>query len=223
MNASCSTPLPLARDRAQALLAYWFDGADDTNDIRPGHSCYQRWFGAEPQVDADVRAAFGADMQAARAGACAAWSTPAELLALVLLLDQVPRHVWRGSPHAFASDADALSLALRCLEQGFDRRLRFVERVFLLLPLQHAERIEDHHTALARFGDLAAQAHVCALPIAGFVDAAMQSEHEHQGELRRFGRYPGRNAALGRLSTPAELAHLDARRRHLDAQRVQTA
>lgn len=218
-----SDPIPMPPGRAHALLAYWFDGADDTVDIRPGHPCYRRWFGAGPQVDAEISGAFGADVQAARAGACAAWSAPAELLALVLLLDQVPRHVHRGEPGAFASDAAARVLALRCLAEGVDQRLRLVERVFLLLPLQHAEFIEDHHDALQRFGDLAAQAHARALPIAGFLEAAVRAEREHLDELQRFGRYPARNAALGRQSTPAELAYVDARRRPFAVRRARPA
>jgi uncharacterized protein (DUF924 family) len=200
---------PLARSRA--LLQEWFSGAADTEDIRPGHPCYRRWFAGGPAIDAAVREAFGADMRAARAGACAAWSAPEEQLALVLLLDQVPRHVYRGDVRAFDSDGAALALARKCLQTGIDQRLRLVERVFLLLPFQHAERVEDHGRALSLFEDLARQARVRGLAIVNFLEAAVQSEREHLDVLARFGRYPGRNAALGRASTAAELAWLGAR------------
>jgi uncharacterized protein (DUF924 family) len=139
---------PLDRGRASTLLGDWFEGADDATDIGRGHPCYRRWFAGGGAVDAEVRAAFADDMMTARAGGGAGWSSPTEALALVLLLDQVPRHVYRGDGRAFASDGAALGVAL--------------------------DRVRD-------------------------------GSHEHIDLLRRFGRYPGRNAALGRASRPAEL------------------
>lgn len=200
----------LDRSRAAAVLAYWFDGVDDATDIRREHPAYRRWFAATPEIDTDVRQRFAADMELARGGACAAWRAPDEILAHVLLLDQVPRHVYRGHARAFASDAAAQELALRCIAARDDERLLLVERVFLYLPLQHSERITDHGAACARFEALAAQGRAAGAGIAGFLDAALRAEYEHIELLRRFGRYPGRNAALGRASTPAELAYLEA-------------
>jgi uncharacterized protein (DUF924 family) len=201
---------PLDRGRGAALLDYWFEGADDAADIRRGHPCYRRWFGGGPAVDDEVRRAFAADLEAARAGACAGWTSPREVLALVLLLDQVPRHVYRGDGRAFASDEAALELARGCIREGADERLALVERVFLYLPIQHSERLEDHDLALERFEHLARLGREGGLGVVGFLQAAVQSEHEHIDLLRRFGRYPGRNAALGRASTPAELDYLGA-------------
>jgi uncharacterized protein (DUF924 family) len=199
---------PLDRSRAAALVGYWFDGATDEADIRPGHPCYRRWFGGGPEVDAEVGRAFADDMRAARAGACAGWSTPHEVLAQVLLLDQVPRHVYRGDGRAFDSDGAALELARRCMAGGLDERLRLVERVFLYLPIQHSERLDDHVQALDCYERLVRLALGRGLAIVGFLEAAVQAENEHRDLLDRFGRYPGRNAALGRTSTPAELDYL---------------
>jgi uncharacterized protein (DUF924 family) len=201
---------PLGTDRAIALLHYWFEGASDAANIGRGHPCYRRWFGREAEIDAEIVRAFAADLEAARAGACAAWVTPEETLAQVLLLDQVPRHVYRNDGRAFDSDEAALALARRCIDAGADEQLRLVERVFLYLPVQHSERLADHDLALERYEHLAQRAREGGLGILGFLEAAVQSEHEHIDLLRRFGRYPGRNAALGRTSTPAELDHLGA-------------
>ena len=195
---------------ATALLHYWFDGASDTTNIRRGHACYRRWFSGDPGIDAEVSGAFAADMEAARAGECSAWTAPREMLALVLLLDQVPRHVYRGDRRAFDSDAAAFELARRSIFDGIDGRLSLVERVFLYLPIQHSERIEDHQLTQGRWELMASRAREDGLAICDFLDAAVQAENEHLDLLLRFGRYPGRNAALGRISTAAELAHLGA-------------
>jgi uncharacterized protein (DUF924 family) len=198
--------------RAAAIVDYWFEGATETAEIGRGHPCYRRWFAGGAEIDAEIRAAFGADMEAARAGACAAWQAPREQLALVLLLDQVPRHVYRGDGRAFDSDGDALALARRCVADGSDAQLNLVERVFLYLPIQHSEHLPDHDLALERFEHLAARARERGLDVVGFLDAAVQAEHEHIDLLRRFGRYPGRNAALGRASTSEERDHLGVSR-----------
>ena len=202
---------PLRCERATALLNFWFDGAGDDADIRPGHPCYARWFGAATEVDAVVRDSFAPDMHAARGGARAHWRSPLEALALVLLLDQVPRHVYRGQAAAFASDDAALALAHRCLAEGLDAELSLVQGVFLLLPMQHAERWSDHAGVIERLEGALRRARHGGLAIAGFLAAALRAEREHQAELERFGRYPGRNAALGRVSTPTERDYLLAR------------
>ena len=190
------------------MLAYWFDGADDSTVIDSAHPAHRRWFAGQPAVDAEVQRAFAADMEAARAGACAAWTTPTETLAHVLLLDQVPRHVHRGAARAFDSDRAALELTRSCIDRGADERLRLIERSFLYLPLQHSERLEDHDLALELHESLIRRARGAGLGIASFLEAELDAELEHIDLLRRFGRYPGRNAALGRESTPAELAYL---------------
>jgi uncharacterized protein (DUF924 family) len=196
--------------RAEIVVRYWFDGASDAIEIGPGHPCYRRWFGGGVGLDAEIQRGFGADMEAARAGACPAWDTPRERLALVLLLDQVPRHVYRGDGRAFASDRDALALARWCIADGSDEQLALIERVFLYLPIQHSEQLPDHDLALERYEHLVGRARERRLAILGFLEAAVAAEHEHIELLRRFGRYPGRNAALGRISTAEERAHLDA-------------
>ena len=168
------------------------------------------WFGAGPQVwrkiwfvrDADFDTAcarFAPAREAALAGAHDAWAeTPRGVLALLILLDQLSRNLFRGQAEAFAADPRARDIARAALERGFDRALTPIERVFLYLPVMHAEDLADQDLSVA----------LCeALPP---IEGASVAEHarRHRDVIRRFGRYPHRNAALGRASMPDELAYL---------------
>jgi uncharacterized protein (DUF924 family) len=198
--------------RAEAILAWWFEGGDDANPIGPGSPCYQRWFRGDPAVDAQVADRFSEDVLAARAGALDAWRGSARgELALILLLDQFPRHLWRGRAEAFASDAAALELARDCIAAGRDEQLALIERIFVYLPIQHSERIADHAQAFERFRALEAQARASGAGVAALCAGAIGEQQDHHDTLLRFGRYPYRNAALGRRSTPEELAYLESR------------
>lgn len=196
-------------NRMNEVLAYWFDGAEDSAVIDAQHPCYKRWFRGGRTVDAHITAEFGADLAAARAGKYEDWkSTPRGALALVTLLDQFPRHVFRGDARAFDSDAAALALTRECIASGADEELALVERVFLYLPIQHSERIEDHDVAIERYTRLVTLATARGENILSFCQNGLKAQIEHTDTLRRFGRYPYRNAALGRQSTPAEVEYL---------------
>jgi uncharacterized protein (DUF924 family) len=191
------------------ILEFWFDGASDETRLERGDPSYQRWFGHDEGTDAYITKEFGVDVARARSGELDHWRTaPLDALALILLLDQFPRHIWRGNAAAFASDAAALTLALACIDARMDQDLSLCEQVFLYLPMQHSERLDDHEHSLRGYAALVEQASAKRLPILGFCQAALKAEHEHVETLRRFGRYPYRNAALGRLSTPAEATWL---------------
>ena len=160
-----------------------------------------RWFRKDPAVDAKIRTRYGAAIEAALAGACEAWSaTPRGALARILLLDQFTRNVFRGTPRAFAGDPLALDLAGRAVDAGFDRELDPHERWFLYLPFEHAEDAAAQDRSLELFGALARDT--------GHREPLEWAE-KHAAVIRRFGRYPHRNAILGRASTPEELAYLD--------------
>jgi uncharacterized protein (DUF924 family) len=191
--ASGSAPLPA---RAQAFLDFWFGPPDHPERLH--HK--QIWFRSTPEFDAAVRENSTADHDDAVAGALAAWEdAPLSALALVMLFDQVPRNVFRSTPRAFASDALALATARRCLERGFDRAVPAAWRVFFYLPFEHSEVLADQQRGL----DL-----LLALPP---VPGRRQDGHMsrlHLEIIERFGRFPHRNAILGRESTEAELAFL---------------
>lgn len=198
--------------RPSDILGFWFDGASDRTKIGRGSPAYARWFGRLPEVDQHIIAVFGDDVARAREGHMDAWCVePRGALALILLLDQFPRHVFRGDRRAFESDAKALEIARACIDAGTDESLSIVERVFLYLPIQHSERLADHDLALERIGSLVELARRRGSPLLEMCEAGLRSEQEHIDDLRRFGRYPYRNAALGRESTPEEIAWLRAR------------
>lgn len=190
--------------RAEELLAYWF-GPLDAEGL-PGEAAASRWFAGGPAFDEELRRRFGALHGEACAGRLDRWAeTPRGRLALVLLLDQLARNLHRGSAGAFAGDARALALAREALERGEDRRLGPCERVFLLLPFEHAEDLAAQDVAVAGFRALAAEVPPRGRELfASFLDYAVR----HRDVIERFGRFPHRNEALGRVPTDAERAHL---------------
>lgn len=190
--------------RAEDLLAYWFGPLDA--DGLAGQAVTSRWFAGGPAFDAELGRRFGDLHREARAGRLDRWAaTPRGRLALVVLLDQLSRNLHRGSAEAFAGDARALALAREALAQGEDRRLRLSERVFLLLPFEHAEDLAAQEVAVAGFRALAAEAPPRGQELfTGFLDYAVR----HHAVIERFGRFPHRNQALGRATSEAEAAYL---------------
>jgi uncharacterized protein (DUF924 family) len=153
------------------------------------------WFTKNPAFDEEIRARFLPLYERAARGELETWlREPANCLALVIVLDQFPRNLFRGSARAFAADALALQAARHAVSQRFDRGLSADERSFLYLPFEHSESLADQERA-------------CELmqPLGGEVyDYAVR----HRQIIGRFGRFPHRNAALGRDSTPEEIAFL---------------
>ena len=199
-------------NRAEEILAWWFEGGDDASPIGPGSPCYQRWFRGGAAVDAQVAERYTEDVHAARAGALDGWRASARgELALILLLDQFPRHLYRGRAEAFNSDAAALNVARACIAARRDEQLALIERIFVYLPIQHSERIADHELAFGRFRALQAQAQARGAGVVALCVGAVGEQQAHFDTLQSFGRYPYRNAALGRNSTAAELAYLASR------------
>lgn len=186
-------PLP---DRARALLDFWFGAPGDPERLH--HR--QIWFRSTSEFDAAVRGNFAADHEAAVAGALAAWeAAPLSALALVMLLDQVPRNIFRSTARAFASDGLALAATNRALDRGFDRRVPDAWRMFFYLPFEHSESVADQRRGL----DL-----LLALPPVPGRPGDGHMTRLHLEIVERFGRFPHRNAILGRASTPEEAAFL---------------
>ena len=183
--------------RAGEILAFWFGRPDE-----PGYlERREAWFKKDDAFDERIRAGFMADYERAAAGEYD-MLTPAPLgaLAVVILLDQFPRNMFRGTPRMYATDARALEIARAAIDQGLDARLSVVERTFFYLPFEHSEDIADQR----RCAELAEA-------IEDHPDKEMLVEwsRRHLVIIERFGRFPHRNAILGRSSTPEELAFLD--------------
>lgn len=181
--------------RPEEILDFWFTD-------RVQLLCFER----NDAFDAELRTKFGAAVAEAQAGGFEDWrATPEGTLALLILLDQMSRNIYRGSPQAFAGDARALAIAAQAVELGFDRHFAIPKRRFLYLPFEHSEDTAVQKRALALFGALAVE---CAPE--HNVDGAVQLIYaaRHAEIIFRFGRYPHRNAVLGRVSTAAEEAFL---------------
>lgn len=192
-------------EKKDELLQFWF--GDDPDDAAVAAAKTELWWGHREETDELLQASFGAATSAAAADMLDHWvGSPRGRLALILLLDQLPRAIHRGTPEAFAQDAKARRVAKQGLESGADRLLRPIERLFVYLPFEHSEDMADQDRSVQLFRDLAA-----SVPegqretFAEFVDYALR----HREIVARFGRFPHRNSILGRESTPEEKAFLE--------------
>lgn len=186
------------------VLHFWFGQPWDvdwpTEDRNP------LWFGGGAALDADITTRFGPLVQAAQTGWLHDWEVPLHhRLALILLLDQFSRNVHRGRASAFAGDARAQRLSLQTLALQEDAALPVAGRVFLVMPLMHAENPALQHECVQHFEALV---QVCPPAVAQHLQGYLRSAHQHRDIIERFGRFPHRNAALGRTSTPEEVAFL---------------
>jgi uncharacterized protein (DUF924 family) len=168
------------------------------------------WFESDPEMMAQrdelIRARFQGLMERAAKGELDAWAdSPRRRLSLIILLDQFPRQIYRGTPEAFAYDEQALSLALSGMQSAADGALNVVERIFFYMPLQHAESSEVQDESVAAYRRLVAEAPV---ELRSTFEAALQAAQEHRELVKQFGRFPHRNHLLGRGNTPAEEAYL---------------
>ena len=187
------------------ILEFWLGPAPD--DPESVARAAERWYITDDGFDAEIRDRFGAAIEQAQRGAFADWAeTPEGALALVILLDQFPRNAYRGTADAFAGDPVALAVAGGAVERGLDRELACPGRAFLYHPFEHSEDPEDQERSVALFETLAAEVPAAWREFAaGFVPYA----HAHRDVIARFGRFPHRNAILGRVDTPEERAYLD--------------
>jgi uncharacterized protein (DUF924 family) len=183
--------------QAQAVLDFWFGP-----DTDPGHAQpREQWFRKDAAFDATIAERFGALIGQALSGGLDGWAEePASALAQVIVLDQFTRNAFRDTARAFAGDARALTAARRMVRDGADRRLLPVQRMFVYLPFEHAEDLALQQEALRLFRQLGVDdpARADLLPWA----------QKHHDVIARFGRFPHRNAALGRASTDEETRFL---------------
>jgi uncharacterized protein (DUF924 family) len=177
------------------ILDFWFGNPDSPDYGKPR----AEWFRKDAAFDAVMRVRFGEAVEAALAGGCNDWHDPRGALARILLLDQFTRNIYRDTPRAFAGDALALSIAQQGVARGDDTELIPVERWFFYMPFEHAESTQAQQRSVELFARLA-------------TDTATADQLEwaerHAVIISRFGRFPHRNAILGRTSTPEEIEFL---------------
>ncbi len=170
---------------ARQVLDFWFE-----------ESSPEQWFKRDAAFDATIRERFGALRERGAAGELDGWSTTAEgCVALVIVLDQFPRNLFRDDPRAFATDEKARGILRRALDRGFDKALSWRQRQFLYMPLQHSEQAADQALSVALYATLGN-------------DEVLKFARAHKEIIDRFGRFPHRNSVLGRKSSRAELAFL---------------
>lgn len=175
----------MGQSSAQDILDFWFSEPVEAH-----------WFIRSDDVDAQIKQRFSSVYEQAIAGDLAGWKDKAEsALALVIILDQFPRNLFRGSPKAFSSDAQARGVAKFALDRGYDQAVDTKARPFFYLPLMHSEEIEDQERCVKLYEVLGN-------------DFSLGFAREHRDIIKQFGRFPHRNAVLGRENTPQETEFL---------------
>jgi uncharacterized protein (DUF924 family) len=171
---------------ANEVVSFWRDA---------GH---ERWYKSDPDFDREIRERFLESHEAAAAGQLTEWrQSPEGALALLILLDQFPRNMFRGTPRAFATDPLAREIADRAISQGFDQKVDAKMQSFFYLPFMHSEKLADQERCLALYN-------------AADHDEGIKFAKLHLEPIRRFGRFPHRNKVLGRTSTPEEIEFLES-------------
>jgi len=186
MDDTLSKPAQGEPGWVQDVLGFWF-----------GELGEERWFAKDEQLDTTIRDRFGDVHGRLVAGGAAGLGGARALLAAVIVLDQFSRNIYRGTPRAFSADALALQLASRAVDEGLDRGMSAAQRMFLYLPYEHSEHRDDQVRAVDLIGGLGN-------------DNWTRYAEAHKALIDRFGRFPHRNAILGRASTPEEIAAMQA-------------
>lgn len=188
----------------QPLLDWWFGHAESATEVTAQQG--KLWFGKKDSQDLEARERFGDFVDQALAGELTEWTQrPEGWLAVVLLLDQLPRMIFRDTPKAFSGDLRAQKLVAQGIAADFDRQLKPIQRLFIYLVFEHCENLAVQNEAVSRFIELVAEQPETERGV--FADNLDYAER-HQRVIARFGRFPHRNAVLGRESTAEELVFL---------------
>ncbi|CAI8857727.1 DUF924 domain-containing protein [Pseudomonas sp. IT-P258] len=188
----------------QPLLDWWFGNSGSAREVAAQKG--RLWFGKRDSQDLEARERFGDLAEQALAGGLTEWmQRPEGWLALVLLLDQIPRMIFRDTPKAFSGDSRAQKLVAQGIAADFDRQLQPIQRVFIYLVFEHSENLAVQNEGVSRYIELVAQQpEVDRALFADYLDFA----ERHQRVIAQFGRFPHRNAVLGRESTAEEIEFL---------------
>lgn len=192
-------------ERSDEILKYWFGRVEET--IFPSPNRTHIWFSNDPAVDDEVRSKFAYDIEKAVLGEYNDWEDfPRSSLALIILLDQFSRHIYRDTPLAYAQDHRALDLCLRGIERQFDHVISLIERAFFYFPLMHSENPEIQATSIRAYKILV---DLSFPEVRGVFESFLDYSLKHFDIIKRFGRFPQRNKALSRVSTSEETKFLE--------------
>lgn len=192
---------------ADEIIEFWFGNSSDNLIVADNKRSI--WFGKDRDVDLEIKKRFEKSINDLADGKLEKWeSKPHSILALVLLADQFPRNIYRDSPKAYALDDKALRFSNAAIEDGFDKKLILIERVFLYLPFEHSESRANQGKSVKLFSELCNEAaHKEKKLFENFLDYAVR----HKEVVHRFGRFPHRNKILGRKSSSEEKVFLKKR------------
>ncbi len=180
--------LPLSAQALNQRISFWFPASVSDEMLQ--------------KRDELIRRRFGALVERAGKGELASWAdSPRRCLSLIILLDQFPRNIFRGTARAFAYDSEALAATLAGMQSAADGALDIVERIFFYMPLQHSEALEVQDESLAAYRRLLVEA---PQELRAVFEGSLESAQEHRSIIERFGRFPTRNRVLGRPNTPQE-------------------
>jgi uncharacterized protein (DUF924 family) len=181
------------------VIDYWFDVTDEPQ---------KKWFMGGAKVDEEIKIQFSGLVTKARASELTSWtSQPKSTLALLILLDQFPRNIFRGSPLSYSSDSMAVEVATKAIAEGFDRKVEEIRQPFFYLPLMHDENLLSQVAGVALYENLAARCPEGSLT-KQFSGQSIGFAKAHLNVILKFGRYPSRNEVLGRESTREEIEYL---------------
>jgi len=184
--------------REEEIIEYWFGDLDDPEN----KGDFDKWFGKDPTVDDEIRQRFSDDLERAGKGEYDSWmASPRSCLALIVLTDQFPRNMFRDSPKAFSFDEKAKEAAEAAVERGFDEFVPVLGRLFMYLPFEHSEKMEDQERSVELFTKLKEDA---PASMSETMDEVMWYADRHHEIIKRFGRFPHRNNVLGRKTTEEE-------------------
>ena len=188
------------------IVTFWLSNSRDSPDRASARRGW--WYRGGPEVDEEIRARFGELMPRVLAGELSGWrETPDGALAMVLLLDQFTRNLYRGTAEAYAGDALAFEIVNHAIDRGLDRALHPVARIWLFHPFHHREDVAEQDRGLALLRALRRDADPAWH---GYVERSIRGWTRHRDIVARFGRFPHRNAVLGRDSTVREQAYMAA-------------
>lgn len=192
------------------VLQFWFHSLTDAVPIDKKSPPAKLWFNGGRIFDEDIRSKFLNDFNKAKAGEYKDWEETARgRLALILIFDQFSRNMFRNTPQAFETDMLALELTQRSIKDGKDKELMCVERVFLYMPLMHAEDLRVQNEGVRCFEMLAQESELLSPLNTSYFEYNLKYSRQHRDIIARFGRFPHRNAVLGRASTSEEKAFLE--------------
>jgi uncharacterized protein (DUF924 family) len=204
LSTFCLFSSCFADPRIDEILTYWFGDLPNAEHYPEEKS--KIWFRGGEEVDQEIRSRFGELVEAAGNHQLDKWKeTPRGRLALILLVDQFTRNIYRSTPKAFAFDSIARELTIEGLDEGADQKLFPIERTFFYLPLEHAENLEIQELSLVKFHELA---NSVPLALSETFKSFAHYAKLHQNIIEKFGRFPHRNVILERESTPEEIEFL---------------